>query len=232
MLNFVDRLQHGNAVFAAAAEIVDLAATRIRRKFLDGADDIVAVDVVADLLALVAKNRIGTAGDGNLYEIGKKTVKLDAGMRRAGEASASENADFHAEIPAVFLGHQVRRGFGGAEERMQRAVDAAIFGDAVVVLWAGIFPAGFQFLEGEFVGRVTINLVGAQKNEDRFGAMKARGFEKIDRAEGVDFKIENGDIPRLVVRRLRRTVNDQIEAAERGRGLPVRPGRGCRDYGA
>ena len=41
--------------------------------------------------------------------------------------------------------------------------------------------------------------------------MKARGFQQIDRAERVYFKVENRDIARFVVRRLCGTVNDQIE---------------------
>ena len=41
--------------------------------------------------------------------------------------------------------------------------------------------------------------------------MKARGFEQIDRTQRVYFKIENGDIARLIVRRLRGAMNDEIE---------------------
>src|SRR5208283_554498 len=56
-----DGFEDGNAVFAAAAEVVDLAGARIGGKLFDGADDIVAVDVVAHLLALVADDRIRAA---------------------------------------------------------------------------------------------------------------------------------------------------------------------------
>src|SRR6516165_884203 len=94
---------------------------------------------------------------------------------------------------------------------MECLVDPAIFLDAVVVFWPGIFPAGFELLKRKFVRDVAINLVGAKKDEDRFGAMKARGFQKIDRAERVYFKVKNRDIARFVVRGLCGTVNDQIE---------------------
>ena len=43
--------------------------------------------------------------------------------------------------------------------------------------------------------------------------MLARGFKKIDGAEGVNFKVEDGDVAGFVVRRLRGAVNDEIEAA-------------------
>ena len=73
-------------------------------------------------------------------------MEFDARMRRPGEAATSEDANLHAEVPAVLLRHQVGGSLRSAEERMQRAVDAAIFRDAVVVLWAGVFPTGFQLL--------------------------------------------------------------------------------------
>jgi hypothetical protein len=41
--------------------------------------------------------------------------------------------------------------------------------------------------------------------------METGGFEKIKGAESVDFKIEDGDIARLVVRGLRSAVNNEIE---------------------
>ena len=42
--------------------------------------------------------------------------------------------------------------------------------------------------------------------------MEARGFEQIDRAERIHFKIENGNVPRFVVGGLRSAMNDEIEA--------------------
>src|ERR1700741_1950121 len=94
---------------------------------------------------------------------------------------------------------------------MKRAVDAAVFIYTFVVFWPGIFPPGFQFLQRNFVGSIAVNLVGAQKNENRLGTMEARGFEKIHGAQRVDFKIENRDIAGLIVRRLPGPVHDQVE---------------------
>ena len=42
--------------------------------------------------------------------------------------------------------------------------------------------------------------------------MLARGFEQIHRAQRVHFKIEQGDVRRLVVRGLRGAMDDQVEA--------------------
>ena len=43
--------------------------------------------------------------------------------------------------------------------------------------------------------------------------MLTSGFEKIESAESVDFEIQDGNVARLVVRRLCGAVDDQIEAA-------------------
>ena len=55
----INGLEHGNAVFAAAAHIVDLAGAGISCKLLHRPHDIVTVNIVANLFALVAKNGIG-----------------------------------------------------------------------------------------------------------------------------------------------------------------------------
>ena len=96
---------------------------------------------------------------------------------------------------------------------MQRAVDAARFGDAVVILWSRVVVAGLQFFEGKLVGRVPIGLVATEKDENRLRAVLARGLQQIQRAHGVHFEIEQRNIARLVMRRLRGTVHDEVEVA-------------------
>ena len=76
-----------------------------------------AVNIVADLFCFVTENGINAAVNGHLHEIGKKAVKLDAGMRWSSEADAAEDADFHPEVAAIFLGHQV----GGSRPVSARA---------------------------------------------------------------------------------------------------------------
>jgi len=105
LLDFGDGFEHGDAVLSPTTHVVDLAGPRISGKFFDGADDVVAVNVVADLLRLVTEDGVGAADERDLYEIRKKTVKLDAGVRRPGQTAAAENTDIHAEVAAIFLGH-------------------------------------------------------------------------------------------------------------------------------
>ena len=104
LLDFGNGFEHGDAIFAAATHVVDLAGAGIRGEGFDGSYYIVAVNVVADLLSLVTEDGIFQAVEGGFHEIRKKTVKLDAGVRRAGEAAAAKNADVHFEVAAVFLG--------------------------------------------------------------------------------------------------------------------------------
>ena len=107
---------------------------------------------------------------------------------------------------------------------MQRAVDPAIFGDAVVVLWPGYSQRVSSSLTGSSFGDIAVNLVGAHKNKNGLRAVEARGFQKIHGAERVDFKIENGNVAGFVVRGLRGTVHDQVEmlrTEERFKGYAV-----------
>ena len=75
---FGNGFEHGDAVFSTAAEVVDLAAVRIRCELLDGSDDIVTMNVVANLLALVAEDRVLATGNGHFHQVGEEAVKLNA----------------------------------------------------------------------------------------------------------------------------------------------------------
>src|SRR6185437_5606223 len=72
LLNSRNCLQHGSAVSPSAAHVVHLARAGIDGKFLDGANHIVTVYVVPNLLALIAKHRVGITTQRHLHQIGKK----------------------------------------------------------------------------------------------------------------------------------------------------------------
>src|SRR5688500_5770788 len=103
----VHGLEHAARVWAAAAEVVDLAGAGGLGECLEGADDVEAVDVVADLLALVAEDRVLAALFGDLEKVVEETVELDAAVIRTREAAAPEGAGLEAEVLAVLLGHDV-----------------------------------------------------------------------------------------------------------------------------
>ena len=208
----VDGFDHRDAVLAAATHVVDLPGAGTSGELFDGPDYVVAVDVVANLLALVTEDCVVPAYEGLLDEIGEETVKFDPGVGRSGEATTAENADVHFEVATIFLGDEIGSGFGGAKEGVERAINAAGFVNTIEVFRAGIVPARGKFGEGNFIGGVSIDFIGAEEDEDGSGRVQARGFQKVDGAECVDFKIENGNIAGLVVRRLRGTVDDKVEA--------------------
>ena len=145
LLDFGDGFQHGDTVLAPAAHVVDLTGSGIGGKFFDGANDVVAVDVVANLLGFIAEHGVGGTSERHFHEIRKKSVEFDAGVRRAGKTAAAEDADVHAEVAAVFLGHEIGGGFRSAEERVKSAINAAIFVDALEIFGAGVIPARFEF---------------------------------------------------------------------------------------
>ncbi len=111
LFNFSDGFEHGNAVRAASAKVIDFARPRVHGKLFYSANYVVTVNIVAHLFTLVAKYRIRCATERYLYQIRQKTVQFDTGMRRAREAATAEHAHLHTEIAAIFLCHQVGGSF-------------------------------------------------------------------------------------------------------------------------
>ncbi len=95
---------------------------------------------------------------------------------------------------------------------MQSAVDAAFLVDAVVIIRTSIIPTGFEFLQRDLIRRISVNFIGTEQNKNRFRTMESRNFQKIYGTQGIYLKIQDGNLSRLVVRRLRRTVNYQIRS--------------------
>src|SRR5258708_34732020 len=94
---------------------------------------------------------------------------------------------------------------------MERAIQAAMFVDTVEVFGPGVFPASFQLFQRQFVRGIAIDLNGAKKNKYLIRTMKPRSFEQIYGPECIDFEIQDWDFTGLIVRRLRSTMNDQVE---------------------
>src|SRR5437870_5541645 len=90
--DLLDRLEHRHTVLAPAAKVVDLARARLLGECAEGPHDVVAVDVVADLLPLVAEDRVVLPAHGALHQVRQEAVQLDAAVLRPGEAAAAEDA--------------------------------------------------------------------------------------------------------------------------------------------
>src|SRR5215813_9039329 len=92
----------------------------------------------------------------------------------------------------------------------------------------GIFkiPTCLQFYERQFVGSITIDLVGAHEDKYALFLVAAKRFEQIERADRVDVEIFKGHLRGQVVRRLRSTMDDEIESF---RGKKIQHSRAVAD---
>ena len=57
------------------------------------------------------------------------------------------------------------------------------FTNTIGVGGIGVVPAFFQFLEGNLVGRVAIDLVGAHVDERGVGSVQPGRFQQVQRAD-------------------------------------------------
>ena len=138
-------------------------------------------------------------------------MQLDAGMILTRQTSAAKNPDLHFEISAVFLRQNICGGFARPEETVHSPVNPAVLADTIVVFRTRIIPACRQLLERNFIGCVTINFIGGHEYEHRIRVRLPRRFEQIQRADGIYVKVNEGDFFCLVMRRLRRAMNDDVE---------------------
>ena len=73
---YLDGFQHRAMAETTAADIVNFPAARCFVKVIKRLNQIVAVNVVTDLLALVAEHGVRRTCHGAFHQVGKKTVKL------------------------------------------------------------------------------------------------------------------------------------------------------------
>ena len=101
---------------AAAAHVIDFAGARLQSELPKCLDEIVAVNVVADLLAFVTEHAIRPTGRGAFHQVGEKAVQLRARVRGTGQAAAAKNRRLHAEVTSVFLHQNIGGNFARAEK--------------------------------------------------------------------------------------------------------------------
>ena len=77
LLQPVDQFQDRRCVAPATSQVVHLARPRIVIKRLERPDHVFTVDLVADLLALVADDCVRIALDGHTDEVGEETMELN-----------------------------------------------------------------------------------------------------------------------------------------------------------
>ena len=112
------------------------------------------MDVVADLLALVAEDGIPRPRERALDQIREEAVQHGARVARAGQAAAAEAGRVHAEVAAIFLHHRIGRKLGDAEQRVLGLVDRQVLIDPVLVVRVGLvdLPPGLSSTNGRLLG--------------------------------------------------------------------------------
>lgn len=184
---------HGDVALTATADVVHLGDTWVLVEVPEGLDEIVAVDVVADLLPFVSENLVLTSFDGAFHEVGEEAVELGTGVAGAGEAAAAEARRLHIEIAAVFLDHDIGGDFRCAEDGVDAVVDGHGLSDAVgVFVVGGDFPAGLLLDEGKGIGAVAVDFIGGREEEYSLGRVEARGLKHVECADSVHPEIGAG----------------------------------------
>jgi hypothetical protein len=108
ILEPLDRFEHGDAVVAAAAKVVDGARNGALGERHDCRADVVGVNVVANLLALITEDPVGAPFPDRPRDVGEEAVKLSAGVMRPSQAAAAETDGRHPEVAAVLLHQDIR----------------------------------------------------------------------------------------------------------------------------
>ncbi len=173
------------------------------------------VDVVSDLLALVAKDRIRGSGDRTPDQVREKAVQLGARVGGAGEAASAEADRVHAEVASVLLHQNVGRHLARAEQAVRGAIERHALVDAVLGVRVRRLelPAGLLLDQRQRIGGVTVDLVGRREDEGGLGTELPRRLQKHQCALGVDAEIGEWLARRPVVARLCGGVDDQLDLA-------------------
>ena len=137
-------------------------------------------------------------------------MQLDAGVVRAREAAAAQAAGRHAEVAAVLLHHHVGGHLAGAEQRVLRLVDARSLGDAVGEGRVGVVPARLELLQRRSCWAGRRRPCWSTCGRTATPGRPPRGFEQVQRADGVGVEVVERDRGGAIVARLGRRVDDGV----------------------
>ena len=211
-LAHLNRFQHAAMAEPRATDVVDFAAAGGAIKVIESLDQVVAVNVVANLFTLVAEHFVRSLSHRALHQVGQKAVQLSAAVVGAGQTAAAKGRGFHVKVLAVFLHQNIGGNFGSAEQTVHATVDGHRFRDAIVEVMRRVdFPAEFFFDQRQSVGRVTVDFIGRGKNEHGVVGMLSSAFEQVQGAVGVDGEVFVRVASGPVVRGLSGGVHDQLD---------------------
>ena len=181
--------ENGHGIVFTPANIIHLGYTGCSNEGIHKSRHIGAVDIVADLLALIPENGVGLFGKVTFYQVAEKAMELHTAVIGAREAPPPQAAGRHIEVAAIFLHQHIGSNFACAKKAVLALVYRKVFGDTFRIGRIGIIPAGVQLSKGDGIGPVAIHFVGAHVHEGRFGRKLACRFQQVERAHGVGVKI-------------------------------------------
>src|SRR6266498_84207 len=206
----LDRLEDGAVAVARAPDVVDLTRSGAAEEFPERRNEIARVNVVADLLSLVAVNRVAGSVENTLHEIGQKAVELRTRMGRARQTPAAKRSRLQAEVASIFLRENVRGQLARTEKAVLGAVDRHRLVDSMLrIRMCGVdLPPEFALRERQKVGGIAVNLVRGSENEYGFRTVLPHRLQHHQCAVGVDREVRKGLSRSPVVARLSRRMND------------------------
>src|SRR5262249_11847930 len=122
-LESLDGFPNADTVFPAAAEVIDRGRLRVDREKLAGTGNVVGMQLIADLFALIAVDRVGPPLPYAAGKVGKEAVLHRASVICACNATTAKANRIHAEGATVLLHVEVGRKLRGAEQRVARLID-------------------------------------------------------------------------------------------------------------
>lgn len=162
LLDQRNRFNHRAVAVSTPARVVDLAASRVLMKVPEHFDQIRRVNVVSNLLPLIAVDRVLVAGQRTLHEVRQKPVQPRSRMTRPSQTAASKARRLHPEVATVFLNEGVSGKLGNSEQRMGRMVNGHGLVDALLRerMRRIDFPASIEFNQRQLIRIVAVDLVG------------------------------------------------------------------------
>jgi len=180
LLRAIDGLEDRNAVGPPPAEVVDLARTRILEEGMEQAADVLRMDVVSNLLPLVAVDPVLAALGAGSHHVREKAVELRCTVGCTGKAPPAEAGGAHAEVASVLLHHDVCGDLARTEEAVLALVDAHRLGDSAVMLRQRVVPARLELDERQLVGRIPVDLVRAEEAEHDLGPVQRHASSRFN----------------------------------------------------
>ena len=91
----------------ASPYIIDFADAGVLIEVVEGVDQVVAMDVIPNLLPPVTEDSVWVAHHRAPHEIGEEAVQLRPGMVRPSKTPSSETGSLHPEVSTVLLNQHV-----------------------------------------------------------------------------------------------------------------------------